>query len=244
MKPWMYTVLTISACSLILAAAVGIYRVMDAADRSVERTPGLFTAFQSSLTAVAIDTAATQVRLVAALERVSVSASGAMDRTARAAERALGRIATRFDRLADNLERAVDTISCEVPPLLRESTALVRSTREDLIPAGVAVLDGAAETLASARGIAEQARIELAASGAEVRQAVAGVRPLLDASTSLVCTVDGIAAQGERIAESGANVAAHYEQMILHPTWSQRAKGWFQMLLAGFTVAANSKILF
>ncbi len=244
MRPWQLTVLVLCGCVLLLSLATVIYRVGDAADRSVEKTPGLFSSFSVALAAVAADTCTTQRRLVEAIERVSTAAAGAMDRTALAAERNLDRIGKRFSRLAGVMEGGVDRLSSEGSLALAEARMLLESTRLRTLPAVEQSVNETVRVMASARGLIDQARAELSGISGEVKTAVAGVRPLLDASTTLLGTVDGIAVQGEKIAESGANVAAHYEKMILHPSTGQKIKGWLQLFFSGVTVWANSKILF
>lgn len=176
--------------------------------------------------------------------RIIDSLTGSMDRMSTAAAMAVRRAADRLDRLADTMEAAACSTAAGTDQVLDEAAVTIRAVRAELLPSTVEVLDGAVRTLASARGVADQARAELEASGREIRQAVGGVRPMLDATTGLIETGNGIAKQGERGATSAANVFEHYEKMILHPSTGQKIKGWLQLFLSGMTVWANSKTIF
>ena len=164
--------------------------------------------------------------------RIIDSLTGSMDRMSTAAAMAVRRAADRLDRLADTMEAAACSTAAGTDQVLDEAAVTIRAVRQDLIPASVAVLDGAARTV-------DQAREELAAAGAEMRLAVAGVRPVLDNAADLVGTVNGIAVQGEQIAASGANVAAHYEQIITHPTKGQTVRGWVKLIFASLPAIGN-----
>lgn len=243
MKTWMWGILALCGCAFLVIVSIVVYRVGDSTDRSVEQGPQLASFFkeavQKTLVKFLEDSAANQKALVESFDRVSRASAEAMDRLSIAGAEAIERAVARLDRLADILEAAARSTAAGADKMLQESAATIRAVRTDLVSAGVAALNGATDTLAATRGVADQARAELASTGAEARQAIAGVRPMLDATTGLITTGDGIAQQGQRGATSLANVIEHYEQIITHPTKGQTVRGWIKLIFASLPAIGN-----
>lgn len=240
MKTWMFAVLTICGAAFLLATAWGVVGLLDSADRVVNQGRLMMESIRGTTMQVhkmTQDAVTNQKTLVEAIDRLSKGAAVSMDRMAISAVATLDRLATRLEKVAVSLEAAINRTADGVEPVLREAAATVRAVREEVIPEVRATVAGVRPVLDETCAAVRELRTGIAGISAETQGAIADIRPVL-ASTDFVVSQIG------EIAESGSNVAKHYEKMILHPSLSQRAKGWLQLILSGFTLWGNAKIAF
>ena len=165
--------------------------------------------------------------------QVTERALAALERTTRATEQAMSRAAKAVESLAAEASGALSDARGRLIPaaegVLLEVQAAVAGVRP--------VLDETRETVAQVRPVLDSTRQAIDGIGAETQATVAEVRPVLRSTDAVVRSVAGIAASGER-------VAAHYEKLITHPTWRQRAKGYLQLVLSAFNLWGNARIIF
>lgn len=240
MKTWMAGTLTICGAAFLLATAWGVVGLLDSADKVVDQGRLMMASLRGTTMQVhrmAQDAVQNQKTLVEAIDRLSRGAAASMDRMAVSSAAALDRLAARLEKVADALESAVDRTADGVEPVLREAAATVRAVREEVIPNVKDAIAGIRPVLGEACAVLEETRVGIAGISSETQGVVSDLRPILGST-------DFVVRQVGAIAESGAAVAKHYENMILHPSLSQRAKGWLQMVLSGFTLWGNAKVIF
>jgi hypothetical protein len=156
-----------------------------------------------------------------------------LERTTRASEMALARSAVAVESVTREASDTVADMRMRLIPAVEGAICEASTALRGVGP----VLAEATATIAAVRPVLDTARAGVEGIATESRAAVADTRTILRSTDAVVGSLGAIA-------QSGAAVAAHYEKMILHPSWSQRLKGVLQLVLSGFTVWGNAKLIF
>ena len=228
--------LTCALMLLCVALVIAVWRVSEALVASMDR----LTVAAEQTTATARETledAQTTMKRVRNLAydvhknwtdnaALQTRALSTLERTTRATESALSRCAASVETLAG------------------EAASTIAEARERIVPATEEAIHEVSNAAAGIPPVLEEARATVAAThqaidgiGAETQATIAEVRPVLQST-------DAVMRSGGGIAEAIHKVMDHYEQLITHPTWKQRAKGYFQMILSAFNLWGNAKLLF
>ena len=165
--------------------------------------------------------------------RATKQAAESMERIVRATEMALARFSDSMAGVGRVAEETLSEAKFRLIPAAEGVLCEVQSAAAGVRP----VLDETRATVAAARPVLAAAQAGVEGISAETERAIAGVRPVLD-------SVDGIAGALASVSRRADNVAAHYEALILHPTWRQRAKGYIQLILSAFNLWGNARLVF
>lgn len=160
-----------------------------------------------------------------------------------------------LERMAASVERLTAKAGDGLESGFRELSATMLQIRERVIPATAqaavefgntnvavrkAVEDVSKETcgaIAEVKPVLQATERSITKIGDETAETVASVQPVME-------NVNGVMGNFNSVSKRADNVAAHYEKLILHPDWKQKLKGVFQMILSGFNVWADAKVLF
>lgn len=236
MSRWAITVMCLAATAALVACAFAVVRVGNAAESAIaeaRETMHQARLALGSLRGLTFDlrknwTANTELQSRAtkqaaeALERIVVATELTLTRFSGSVA-ALGRVASEtLSEAKIRLIPAAEGVLCE----MRDAAAGVRP-----------VLDETRASVAEIRPVLDSTRQAVDGIGAETQAAIAEVRPVLQSTDAVVRSLGGIS-------ESGANIAKHYEKLILHPSFWQRFRGWLSLGANALTAFAGSKIAF
>ena len=147
------------------------------------------------------------------------------------------------ERTIATLERLTAAADKAINTLVQEFTLTMNHTRDTIIPSAEAAIKGMTDVSAQLKTSIADLSKETCATIAEVRpvlktteQTVAKLQPIMENGNGIMGNLNSISQRVD-------NVVAKYEKTILHPSWKQSVKGIFQLVLSGFNLWADMRLI-
>ena len=147
------------------------------------------------------------------------------------------------ERTIATLEKLTATTEKAINTLVQEFALTMEHTRDIIIPSAEAAINNLTDASA-------QLKTSIADLSKETCATIAEVRPVLKTTEQTVAKLQPIMENGNvimgnlnSISQRADNIVAKYEKTILHPSWKQRVKGIFQMVLSAFNLWADMRLI-
>ena len=142
-------------------------------------------------------------------------------------------IITITDEFALTMDRTRNTIIPATEDTLKELRSTVAETKLAIHDLSIET----AKTIAEVRPVLQATEKTITGIGTETQTVLRKVQPIEDNLGDLSKNVANMSLRLD-------NVIAKYEKTILHPSWKQRVKGVFQLILSSFNLWADMRLIF